>query len=100
MPNRQTAYQVLKSPMEHCKFKQLGLLLLYKSLINKFSDKDSLFKKKKPKTTKPCYFRYQAVTALNFLEIRVTEFNYRPNKGLFPTKVSSCSSLYYPELDP
>lgn len=43
MPRRQTGYQVLKSSTEHYKFKWLGLLLLYKSLINKPTDKDSAF---------------------------------------------------------
>ena len=46
MPRRQTGYRVLKSSIEHCEFKQLGLLLLYKSLINKSTDKDSAFLKK------------------------------------------------------
>lgn len=47
MPRRQTGYQILKSSIEHCEFKWLGLLLLYKSLITKSTDKDSAFKGKK-----------------------------------------------------
>lgn len=43
MPRRQTGYQVLKSSTEHYKLKWLGLLLLYKSLINKPTDKDSAY---------------------------------------------------------
>lgn len=49
MPRRQTGYQILKSSIEHCEFKWLGLLLLYKSLITKSTDKDSAFKGKKKK---------------------------------------------------
>lgn len=49
MPRRQTGYQILKSSIEHCEFKWLGLLLLYKSLINKSIDKDSAFKGTKKK---------------------------------------------------
>lgn len=59
MPRRQTGYQAFKASIEHCGFKWLGLLLLYKSLINKSTDKESSFKKMKKKNH---YFGCQAAT--------------------------------------
>lgn len=66
MPRRQTGCQAFKASFQHCEFKWLGLLLLYKSLINKSTDKDSSLKKIKKKNH---YSRYQAAS-LNFLEKR------------------------------
>lgn len=94
MPRRQTGYQVFKPSVEHCVFKWLGLLLLYKSLINKSLDKDSALKKfLKIRLLLQVSSSYH----LNFLETRVTEFKYQV---VIPGPTKLCFLLMHPPFSP